>query len=399
MALTACAVPQQQAAAPAVTQAGATGTEPYEAMAFTDLPGWTTDQVTDALPALKLSCARFALLPQDQALGGSGVAAQLGGKAGNWLGACQAADALTPGDAAGFRTYLQTWFTPYRLQQDGSSAAMLTGYYEPEVSGSMVKYGSYQTPLLARPRDLVEVSLGDFDPSLMGKVIFGHISGATLAPYFTRAEIEAGALKPQKLELLYLSSPSDAYMVQIQGAGLVDLPGDQTEHVVYAGKNGLPYVSIGQMMIDQGLIPANQISMQAIRTWLSTHPDQAQTLMDQNPSYVFFRVASSISPQQGPPGSLGVSLTAGRSLAVDRAIVPLGAPMWMSTTDPVDGTALQRLMVAQDTGAAITGPLRADIFFGTGPSAGERAGRARQSGTLYVLLPRTAASGVVRVQR
>ncbi len=316
------------------------------------------------------------------------MAAQLGGKAGLWLPACQAARALTAGDTNGLRNFLQTWFTPYALQQNGNQTALITGYYEPEVAGSRTSSGVYQTPLLARPRDLVQVALGDFDPSLAGRTIIGHLLGPTLAPYYTRSEIEAGALKPQKLELLYLASPIDAFFLQIQGSGRIKLPDGEITRVAYAGKNGLPYVPIGKILSDQGAIPPGQVSMQTIRDWLESHPDQAKSIMDQNPSYVFFRIVTSISPDLGPPGELGVSLTAGRSLAIDRNVVPLGAPMWLSTTDPLDKSPMQRLMLAQDIGAAITGPLRADIFYGTGPEAAQRAGLAKQSGALYVLLPK-----------
>lgn len=380
--------PQSATTTPSATNPAAAQPSYYVPTAFADLPGWNTDQLADALPALKLSCARYSLLPPDQSLGGSGIAGELGGKAGLWLPACEAARALTPGDTQGLRAFLQTWFVPYQLEQNGNFAAELTGYYEPEVAGSRVRYGDYQTPLLARPRDLVQVSLGDFDPTLAGRTILGQISGATLVPYYTRSEIEAGALKPQKLELLYLASPVDAFFLQIQGSGRVRLPDGEIVRVAYAGKNGLPYVPIGKLLVDQGDIPANQVTMQTIRAWLDAHPDQAKLTMDRNPSYVFFRIVTSISADQGPPGELGVSLTAGRSLAIDRNVVPLGAPMWLSTTDPIDGAPMQRLMLAQDIGAAINGPLRADIFYGSGPEAAERAGLARQSGTLYLLLPK-----------
>ena len=374
---------------PASTPAsGAAASSYYAPVDFSALPGWTSDNVADALPALLLDCTRDALSPQDLSLGGTGIAAQLGGHAGQWLPACQAARAITPGDSAGVRSFLQSWFTPYELEDNGSAQALLTGYYEPEVDGSRTKHGAYQTPLLARPRDLIQVPLGDFDPSLAGHVISGQISGATLAPYFTRSEIEAGALKPQKLELIYLASPVDAYFLQVQGSGRVKLPDGEIIRVGYAGKNGRPYVPIGKILADRGDIPAGQVSMQTISDWLKTHPDQAQDVMDQNPSYVFFRIITSISADQGPPGEFGVSLTAGRSLAIDRDVVPLGAPMWMATTDPVDGSSVQRLMLAQDTGTGITGPLHADIFYGAGADAASRAGRARQAGTLFVLLPK-----------
>ena len=360
----------------------------YRAVSFDDLPGWNADQIAEALPAFKLSCTRFSLLPQDQKLGGSGIAARLGGKVGDWMPACTAARSLTPGDAAAFRAFLQQYFTPYQLNQAGDSQALLTGYYEPEVAGSLTATKGFATPLLARPRDLVQVDLGQFDPALAGHLIYGHLSGATLTPYFTRSEIEAGALKPQKLELLYLASPIDAFFMQIQGSGRVKLPNGQIVRVAYAGKNGLAYVPIGKILVDQGDIPADQLSMQTIHAWLTAHPDRATALMDQNPSYVFFRIVTNIGADQGPPGQLGVALTPGRSLAVDREVVPLGAPMWMASSDPLDQSSVNRLMLAQDVGSAINGPLRADVFYGAGAEAANRAGRARQGGTLYLLLPK-----------
>ena len=390
LALASCTQYQTQNAPPtaAAEPPAIAASSYYESVAFNSLPGWTTDRITDALPALLLSCERFALLPQDTVLGGTDLAAQQGGKAGQWLAACQAARALTPGDADGMRAFLQTWFTPYQLEQGGNTTALLSGYYEPEVAGSRTRRGPYQTPLLARPRDLIQVSLGDFDPALAGRVVVGQISGATLSPYFTRSEIEAGALKPQHLELLYLASPIDAYFLQIQGSGRVKLPDGEIIRVAYAGKNGRAYVPIGKILSDQGAIPADQVSMQTIKSWLESHPAEAKSVMDQNPSYVFFRIVTSIAADQGPPGDFGVSLAAGRSLAVDRRIIPLGAPMWLATTDPVDQTPVQRLMLAQDTGTGVTGPLRADIFYGAGAEAANKAGRARQPGTLYVLLPK-----------
>lgn len=395
LALTACAVPRTQTnagltiAAPTAATAKPTAAgKVYVPVAFADLPGWNDDQLAQALPALQLTCERFALLPPDQTLGGSGLAAQLGGKVAQWLPACQAARALTPGDTAGMRAFLEQYFTPYQLQQNGQSQALITGYYEPEVRGSRTASRLYATPLLGRPRDLVQVNLGDFDPDLAGKTIIGRISGASLEPYYSRAEIEGGVLKPQHLALVYLASPVDAFFVQIQGSARVRLPDGKIMQLAYAGKNGQPYQPIGKILADDGAIPSDQISMQSIRSWLDTHPVQAKAMMDQNASYVFFRQVTSISPNQGPPGELGVALTAGRSLAIDRSVVPLGAPMWLATTDPVDHSAIDRLTLAQDTGAAITGPLRADLFFGAGDQAAERAGLAKQSGTLYLLLPK-----------
>ena len=179
----------------------------------------------------------------------------------------------------------------------------------------------------------------------------------------------------------------DAFFLEIQGSGRVDLPGGKVIRVSYAGQNGRPYVPIGRVLADRGQIPLDQVSLQSIRAWLDAHPDQAAAMMDQNPSYVFFREIDDLRPDQGPPGALGVALTPGRSAAVDRTYIPLGAPLFVATTDPVTGAKLQRLLVAQDLGGAIRGPVRADIFFGWGKEAEDRAGRMRQPGTSYLLLP------------
>jgi membrane-bound lytic murein transglycosylase A len=235
---------------------------------------------------------------------------------------------------------------------------------------------------------MVQVDLGAFSPDLKGKSVVGRIDRGRLVPYWDRTAIESGALDRQRLGILWLADPVDAFILQVQGSGRVRLADGRVVRVSYAGQNGRPYVPIGRVLADRGEMKLDQVSMQSIRAWLAAHPAEAASVMNQNPSYVFFREIIDVSPQDGPPGSLGAPLTPGRSVAVDRNFIPLGAPVWVATTDPVTGSPLQRLMMAQDIGGAIKGPVRADLFWGWGQGAEDRAGKMRQPGTEFVLLPR-----------
>lgn len=209
-----------------------------------------------------------------------------------------------------------------------------------------------------------------------------------LVPYWDRAQIEAGALRDQKLALLYVAGPVDAFFLQIQGSGRVLLGNGDVVRVGYAGQNGRPYVAIGKVLADRGQLRRADVTMQSIRAWLEQHPAEAAGVMAENPSYVFFRELPRLRADEGPLGALGVPVTPGRSIAVDHRYIPLGLPVWVDTTDSLDGVPLQRLMLAQDVGGAIKGPVRGDVFFGWGAQAEARAGRMRQPGRLFVLLPR-----------
>ena len=358
---------------------------------FAELPGWGADHVAEAAAAFSRSCARLALAPPDQALGGEGEAARRGGQAGQWSAVCAAARALPPGDDRAARLLLEADFQPYAVSDAGRRRGLFTGYYEPEVAGSPQPGDAFPVPLLRRPSDLIQVDLGDFFDDLKGRRTAGRVEQGRLVPYYARAAIEAGALAGRRLDLLYLASPVDLFFLQIQGAGRIDLPDGRVVRVGFDGQNGRAYVPIGKLLSERGQIPADQVSEQSIRAWLAAHPDRAKAVMDENPSYVFFREVPGLRPDEGPPGALGVPLTPGRSIAVDRRFIPLGAPVWIDTADPLGGAPLRRLMVAQDLGGAITGPVRTDIFFGWGAQARERAGRMNQPGTEYLLLPKPPA--------
>jgi len=354
---------------------------------FADVPGWSSDRLAEAMPALLAQCTRLARLPADTPLGGVAEAAQAAGTAASWQPACQAARALPRQDEASVRQYFETWFLPYQVSDRGDPTARVTGYFEPEFEGSLGPSATYAVPLYARPDDLVTVP----NPEPGQPPVTGRRQGGLIQPYWTRAEIDRGVLRGRNLELLWLKSPVDLFFLQLQGSGRIRLPSGQIVRVGYAGRNGQPYVPLGRELVAEHQLAPDNVSMQSIRAWLAAHPAEAQAMLERNPNYVFFRALQGVSPEQGPPGALGVDLTPLRSAAVDRAFLPLGVPLFLQTTLP-DGSAFDRLVLAQDLGTDITGPARADLFFGWGESAGAEAGSMHGSGSMVVLLPRQPAS-------
>jgi len=347
---------------------------------FADLPGWHDDPLAQAMPALRLQCARLALLPPDTALGGAGIAAAFGGLAGQWAEACAAARSVPPG--ADSRDYFETWFQPYSASTD----ALVTGYFEPLIQGSLKRFGAYRIPVLARPSDLREGTGHD----AQGRPVLGRMENGALVPYYTRAEIEAGAAGNNTQAIAWVTSPIDLFFAQIQGSALLQLPDGGTYRLAFAARNGRTYTPIGRILEDEHILAPGDVSLQTIRAWLLGHPADAKKLMDRNDAYVFFRPAPDSSTRLGPPGALGVTLTAGRSAAVDKRFVPLGLPLFIATSVP-DGRLWQHLVLAQDLGSAIEGPARVDVFLGAGAPAEAWAGRMHQQGQLWLLLPRPPA--------
>lgn len=349
-------------------------------VAFADLAGWHDDHQSAAVLALLHSCAERLKAADTAEVGPGGIA----GHVADWRSPCEAAAQLSPGDDAAARAFFETWFRPFRCADNDETQGLFTGYYEPELMGARRRQPPFETPLLRRPPDLVQVDLGDFRSELRGQRLAGKVVDGRLRPYATRAEIEAGALDPLRLELLWVEDPVAAFFLEIQGSGRIDLPDGSQMRVGYDGQNGWPYVAIGRVLVERHLLDKESATMPGIRAWLAAHPDQVKAILDANPSYVFFREV----PGDGPVGAEGAVLTPRRSLAIDTKFLPLGAPFWLDIAD-ADGVSLRRLMIAQDTGGAIRGPVRGDVFWGHGREAEQHAGTMRARGGYFLLLPKT----------
>lgn len=340
---------------------------------FDALPGWGADDLREAWPAFLASCNVLA-------------------KRDAWKEPCTIARNLDAKDGKALRAFFESFFTPYQVfNQDGSDTGLVTGYYEPLLRGARKRGGPYQTPLYRTPDDLLTIDLTSVYPDLKGMRLRGRLVGNKVVPYLSRAELaQASALAGK--ELLWVDDPIEAFFLQVQGSGRVQLMDTkETVRIAYADQNGYPYRSIGRYLVEKGELTLDQASAQTIRAWFIAHPSSQQELLNANPSYVFFKEEKLLDPAKGPNGAFGVPLTPGRSIAVDAQFVPLGAPVFLSTTYPNGGTPLQRLMLAQDTGGAIRNPVRADFFWGFGGEAGEKAGKMKQRGMMWVLLPKLAA--------
>ncbi|CAK0764947.1 membrane-bound lytic murein transglycosylase A [uncultured Gammaproteobacteria bacterium] len=341
------------------------------------------DRTAEVLPALIRSCAKLTALAPTHPLGPNGMA----GTAGAWRPPCAALAKLSGDDDQAARSFLESWFVPHAATNNVKSEGLFTGYYEIEARGSLSPDERYSAPIYRRPPDLVTVDLGEFNDKYKGERTAGRVDNGRLRPYATRAQIEAGALAGRELDWLWLDDPIDSFFLQIQGSGRITLPDGRLIRVGFAGQNGHRYYAIGRDLIDQGWLSRETTSLQTIRAWLRDHPAEAPALMNRNPSYVFFEEVAG----EAPIGSQGVPLTPGRSLAVDRGFIPLGVPVWLDAEGPINKTLrVRRLLVAQDTGGAIRGPVRGDVFWGHGVDAERNAGFMKSEGRYFVLLPRTA---------
>ncbi|MDR0736220.1 MAG: murein transglycosylase A [Zoogloeaceae bacterium] len=344
-----------------------------EAARWTDLPGWKADTLTAAWSAFLASCQGMAEKPHGAA----------------WRPVCAQARALSGQSEQQVRRFFETAFVPYAvLEANDRADGLVTGYYEPLIRGSRQPDARNRIPVWGMPPDMLTIDLGSAYPELAHLRLRGRIENGKVVPYWSRAEIEAGASPQTQTQqpLLWVADAVEFFFLQTQGSGRVELPDGRHVRIGYADQNGHPYRSIGRVLIERGELKPNQASMQGIQAWARRHPGKLRALLDANPSYVFFRELPDAAG--GPIGALGVPLTAGRSIAVDARYIPLGAPVWLATTRPNGKTPLNRLVLAQDTGSAIKGGVRADFFWGFGATAGQQAGRMKQAGRMWVLLPR-----------
>lgn len=372
--LFACATPPSDGIAASPETAAA----PLRAARWSDLTGWEDDELAAAWPAFLQSCRGFAGKPRWP----------------DWKAVCDEAVAISGQDGQAIRRFFESRFTPYQLiQPDGSARGLVTGYYEPLLRGSRTRTERYSQPVLGAPDDLLTIDLSAVLPELKHLRLRGRLSGKRVIPYYSRAEIEERKLAeshPEKV-LLWVDEAVELFFLQIQGSGQVELPDGSRVRLAYADHNGHPYKAIGQVLADRGELPLEKASMQGIQAWARANPERLDELLKMNPGYVFFRempiAAGKDGSLEGPLGAFGVPLTPGRSLAVDPRYVPLGAPVFLATTEPLSKVPLARLMLAQDTGGAIRGAARADFFWGFGAKALAQAGRMKQPGMMWVLLP------------
>ena len=356
----------------------------YEPVDWTKLDGWANDDHAAAFAAFLTSC---------RALNGERRPGRETAITEELKNVCRRAFAAIPLEEDGARKFFEDNFRPLRISKLGDSDGFLTGYYEPIIEGSRVPTGEFTAPLFRRPPNLVASGrrkLGDLFPN-KGVKVARRFGRRKIVPFYTRGEIEDGALDGWRLEICWLRSQLDVLFAQIQGSARIRLEDGTILRINYDSHNGWPYTPVGRVLIERNIIPKDEMSMQRIREWMEAHPDDAKDARRQNKSYVFFRIVD-LASEDEPMGAQGVPLVPGRSIAVDRALHVYGTPFFISADLPIanekTATKFRRLVFAQDTGSAIVGPARADIYFGAGAEAARMAGRIRNPGAFAMLLPR-----------
>lgn len=355
----------------------ATVANALEPVPFAKLSGWRADDHGAALQSFRRSCAEIL---RDGAAFARPVA--FGGRREHWVEACEAAShSVEP------REFFETSFRAFRVIDQKRPEGLFTGYYEPEVEGSRKADAIFKVPVYAKPPDLVAFDQAQQKTGLS----YGRIVNGKPKAYFTRKEIERGALTNKGLEILWLKDWADAFFVHIQGSGRVRLPDGAVARLAFAAKSGRPYTAIGGILVERGIFTREEMSMQALRRWMAKEPEAARELMWQNESFIFFREVELENPQLGALGAQSVQLTPLRSIAIDRSLWMFGTPVWLDTKSPSGkGAALEdfrKLLIAQDTGSAIKGAARGDVFWGFGDEAAGPAGHMKSAGSMTVLLP------------
>ncbi len=340
----------------------------HKRVQWSEVKGWSGDDLVPAWQAFLNSCIALS-------------------KRTTWNAVCRSASALQSPNSAIIKKFFESQFVPYQvINTDNTTEGLITGYYEPLLRGSRKPSSRYRYPIYAAPDELLTIELGAAYPELKGINLRGRLNGRKVIPYYTRAEIMNNPKLLNGYELLWVEDEVELFFLHVQGSGRIVLDDGETMRIGFADQNGYPYNSIGRILVQRGDLPLEKASMQGIKQWGQQNPGKLPELLQQNARYVFFRELP--SGLTGPIGALGVPLTAGRSIAIDPQSIPQGAPVFLATTWPNTDKPLNRLMVAQDVGSAIKGGIRADFFWGFGHEAGVQAGKMKQSGKMWVLLPK-----------
>jgi membrane-bound lytic murein transglycosylase A len=362
----------------------------YSPLAWSDIAGWSRDDHLAAFQAFRSSCKPITVQQTPPATPSPATSKALGASLRE---PCEAARSAKISDADTARAFFEAHFVPVEISRLGEGAGFVTGYYEPVIDGSRTRTDVYNVPVYRRPSNLFVRGYTQDAPDLPNKgPVYRKIGRRKLVPYYDRAEIEDGAIAGRGLEICWLKSETDLLFSQIQGSARVKLEDGSTIRINYDAHNGYPYTPVGRILIDRGIIPKDEMSMQRIREWMEQNPDGAKELRRQNRAYVFFRVVH-LSDQDEAVGAQGVPLTPGRSIAVDKSLHVYGTPFFIEGELPIESaqakTPFHRLMIAQDTGSAITGPARADLYFGAGADAGKVSGRLKHNMRFVMLVPRS----------
>lgn len=352
---------------------------------FSDLPGWKKARMKKSLLAFQISCKTFLRQDPEQPVGSEYINL----RAKDWQPICRKALTIQPIKEKLAKKFFQQWFIPVEFNDKKPVRGLFTGYYMAFLHGSKTKTEEYNIPIYGLPSNLVTINLGLFDPILKNRHITGRIEGNQFLPYPTRAEINKGAISDKAPVIVWVNNAVDRLFLEVQGSGTVEFNDGSQMHIGYAGQNGAPYTAIAKVLIEKGVMTKDNASMQHIKSYLEEHPEQMDSVLNQNKSFVFFHELKN----DAALGAQGVALTPGYSLAVDRKWIPLGAPLWLQTTrpgdkDPDQTKTLQRLMIAQDTGGAIRGLVRGDVYWGAGENATYIAGHMKNHGHYWLLLPR-----------
>jgi len=359
----------------------------FSVKSFSDLPGWDEDGHVAAFAAFRRSAFHAPVKPYRTG--------SLGVDFNAFAGAYAEARAVSDPNRSEARAFFERHFVPMLVKGEGGGVGLVTGFYEPEVEASPVRTGRFVVPLLSRPADLVDIDDENRPAGMDSYLAFARRTDDGPVEYFDRGAIERGALAGQRLEIAWLAEKVDAFFIHVQGAARLKMTDGRLSRVTYAAKSGQRFTGPGKTLSELGEIPLEKVTMQSIRAWFKAHPDRIDEILWQNRSYIFFREAAVDDASLGPIAAAKVPLTPGRSVAVDRLLHTFGTPFYIDapTLTAFEEKPFRRLMIAQDTGSAITGPARGDLFAGSGDAAGEIAGVVRNAADFYALVPRPLMDG------